>query len=268
MDRDTLKKVQSVFLEIALEVRRVCEENNISYFLSDGTCLGAVRHQGFIPWDDDLDIGMLREDYDRFRAIANEKLDPRYCFQDWNTDPAYPHPFGKVRKKGTRYVGAKECELSEDGFYVDIFPMDYAPENPEDRKRQMRKQLHLYRIKLMKSGCRPWMEGETVLLKKRLGYIPYQIAAAFCSQEALIRKYEAVSKAPRGSIVYEQEAVSVSHEFPADLLRNLEKIPFAGELFPCPQDYDTYLRVLYGEYMQLPPEDQRENRHQIRILQF
>ena len=87
MEQNVLRKVQLTELEIAKEIKRVCEENGIRYFLYRGTFLGAVRHQGFIPWDDDMDIAMLREDYDRFRAIAPEKLDKRDCFQEGRTAP-------------------------------------------------------------------------------------------------------------------------------------------------------------------------------------
>ena len=89
MERELLRKVQLTQLEIAKEIRRVCEENDIPYFLTCGTLLGAVRHQGFIPWDDDMDVGMLRENYEKFCRIAPEKLKPEYCWQTWYTDPNY-----------------------------------------------------------------------------------------------------------------------------------------------------------------------------------
>lgn len=123
MERELLRKVQLTQLEIAKEIRRVCEENDIPYFLTCGTLLGAVRHQGFIPWDDDMDVGMLRENYEKFCRIAPEKLKPEYCWQSWYTDPNYALPFGKVRKRGTLYLEAKSHRLEENGFYVDIFPL-------------------------------------------------------------------------------------------------------------------------------------------------
>ena len=107
MEKDLLRKVQLTQLEIAKEIHRVCEENDIRYFLSDGTFLGAVRHQGFIPWDDDMDIGMLREDYEKFCRIAPQKLGEKYVFQNWYTDPNYGLPFGKVMKRGTVYQESK-----------------------------------------------------------------------------------------------------------------------------------------------------------------
>ena len=129
-------------------------------------------------------------------------------------------------------------------------------------------QLHLYRLKLMKSGCRPWMENDRMLLKKRIGYIPYQICAFFMSQKQLISAFERVSRCPAGNMVYQQVAMPQSFEYPADLFLNLQTLYFEGEPFSCPKDYDTFLSTLYGDYMTLPPEDQRENRHQIRILEF
>ena len=268
MDSETLKKVQSVFLEITLEVTRVCEENNIPYSLCCGTFLGAVRHQGFIPWDDDVDLCMLREDYERFRRIAPQKLDSRYCFQDWHTEENYPHPFGKVRKKGTHYVESKGCPLKEDGFYVDIFPVDNAPQDLKARKALARRQLHLYRLKLMKSGCTVWKEEDRTILKKRLGYIPYQIAACFFSQKKLNALFDRTIEVPAGDTVYEQTATPVIYYFPDALCRSRKTYDFCGHALSGYTDADTYLRILYGDYMQLPPEDQRENRHQIRVLDF
>lgn len=104
MERDVLRRVQLIELEIAKEVKRVCDENGIRYFLYRGTFLGAVRHKGFIPWDDDMDIGMLRSDYEKFCRIAPQKLDKAYCFQNWHTDQNYALPFGKVRKRNTVFV--------------------------------------------------------------------------------------------------------------------------------------------------------------------
>ena len=107
MDSETLRKVQLVQLEIAKEISRVCDENGIKYFLTGGTLLGAVRHGGFIPWDDDLDIGMFRQDYEKFLEIAPVSLREQYKIIDWNSDQSYPHPMGKVIKKGTLYKESK-----------------------------------------------------------------------------------------------------------------------------------------------------------------
>lgn len=268
MEQEILQQVQPVLLEIAREIKRVCEENNIRYFMYRGTFLGAVRHQGFIPWDDDMDFAMLREDYEKFRKIAPEKMNPQYCFQDWHTDPGYAHPFGKVRKRGTRYVEAKCRPLAENGFYVDIYPLDFAPEDPAQRAKLARQQLHLYRVKLMKSKYTPWKEGDRVILKKRIGYLLYQTIALFVSQKTLIRTYERISQVPAGDTLYEQSALPRAYYFEKGWCETLSQYPFDGETFPGPADYDSFLGSLYGNYMELPPEGQRENRHQIMELDF
>ena len=167
-----MRKVQLTQLEIAKEIKRVCEENDIRYFLADGTFLGAVRHKGFIPWDDDMDFGMLRADYEKFCRIAPSKLKPEYCLQTWYTDPNYSLPFGKVMKRGTVYLESKKTRrLKENGFYVDIFPYDYVPENQTERSRYAAKLLNIYRVKLMRSGYKPWMDNDKIVWKKRIGYL-------------------------------------------------------------------------------------------------
>lgn len=267
MEQSVLKRVQPVLLEMLREIDRVCQENGIRYFLYRGTFLGAVRHQGFIPWDDDLDVAMLREDYEKFCAIAPEKLDMRYTFQNWHTDPQYAHPFGKLRKRNTMYLEAKSGNpLKENGFYVDVYPLDFVP---EDYRALARKLMHLYRLKLMKSGYTPWQEGTKTIWKKRIGYLAYQTAALFVSQKQIIDRYEAlIFAAGKSSRVYEQSALPRDYLFDVQWCRELKPYAFEDGMFPGPMDYDAFLSTLYGNYMELPPEGERENRHQIIRMDF
>ncbi len=268
MEQAVLRRVQLTELEIAKEVKRVCLESGIPYFLYRGTFLGAVRHQGFIPWDDDMDIGMLRRDYEDFRRVAPEKLEG-CCFQDWHTDQNYALPFGKVRRRGTVFVEAKCARLPENGIYIDIYPLDFAPEDPGARSRLAGQLLHLFRLKLMRSGYTPWMEEDRIVWKKRLGYLAYQALALPLSHETLIRRYEALTAAvPEGPTLYEQSALPRAYYFDASWCRELTEYPFEDTTFTGPKDYDSVLGTLYGDYMCLPPEDQRENRHQIQELDF
>ena len=269
MDRETLRKVQQTLLEIAKEIKRVCEENDIRYFLYRGTFLGAVRHQGFIPWDDDMDFAMLREDYDKFCRIAPEKLGEKFVFQNWHTDEKYALPFGKVRKRGTLYVESKCAQLEENGLYIDIYPLDFAPEAEADRAALAKKLLHLFRVKLMKSRYTPWKEEEKTILIKRLGYTAYQAASLFTTQKKLIDTYEAAFRAAGESgTLYEQSALPTTYYFDRKFYEESAMYPFEDTFFPGPKDYDTVLRNLYDDYMTLPPEDKRENRHQIKVLSF
>lgn len=262
-----MNKVQKIQLEMAKDIKRVCEENGIRYFLYRGTCLGAVRHKGVIPWDDDMDFGMLRGDYDKFCAIANEKLSSQYCFQNWHTDENYALPLGKVRKRNTVFIEAKCARLPENGIYVDIYPLDFAPADTGERSVLAKKLLHLFRLKLMKCKYTPWMEEETIIWKKRIGYLAYQFIALFFSQEALTRKYEALVRAvPEGDTLYEQSALPIAYYFEREWCTELAEYPYEDTTFSGPKNYDAFLSSLYGDYMELPPEDKRENRHQIKEL--
>ena len=270
MEQELLIKVRQVQLEIAREIRRVCEENDISYFLAHGTLLGAVRHGGFIPWDDDMDMGMLRQDYEKFCRIAPEKLKPEFCLQTWYTEPNYALPFGKVMKRNTVYLENKKTRrLQDNGIYVDIFPYDYAPEDPAEQKKLTDTLLSIYRMKLMKSGYRPWMEEDRIVWKKRIVYLYYQVKSLFVGQKELARDYDTLAVAIHNSnMVCEQSALPHPDYYERRCVEELADYSFEGEIFKGPKDYHKYLTDLYGDYMILPPEDQRENRHQIVEIDF
>lgn len=123
-----LRKLQMVELEILNEFVRLCEKHDLRYYLVGGTLLGAVRHQGFIPWDDDIDVAMPREDYDSFAKIAPQELNSQYFYQSPDTDPHYFLTYAKVRKNGTEvYEERFENSRFHKGIFIDIFPLDFCP---------------------------------------------------------------------------------------------------------------------------------------------
>ena len=270
MEQEVLRKVQMTLLEIAKEIKRVCEENDIRYFLSDGSFLGAVRHQGFIPWDDDMDMGMLREDYEKFCRIAPTALKPEFFLVKWDSDPNYGLPFGKVMKHNTVYLESKaNSRMREQGFYIDLFPFDNDPADAEAQQQLVRRLTGIGRMMKMKCGYRPWMEQDRIVLKKWVGYQYFGLKALFRSRELLSRSYEAlaVSDTETG-VVLEQSGRPRPTFFKKEWCEELASYTFEGITFPGPKNYDAYLTTHYGDYMQLPPEGSRENRHQIMKIDF
>lgn len=137
-----LRKVQLTILSIFREIVRICDENDICYFIIGGTALGTVRHGGFIPWDDDFDIGMTRENYNKFLTIAQKKLPQDLFLQTIETEPESPFYFAKVRKNGTKFVEkyCKNLNIHHGVYvYVDIFPYDNIPNDQKLRKKHHNK---------------------------------------------------------------------------------------------------------------------------------
>ena len=124
------RTLQMIQFQMLIEFDRVCRKNNIHYSIDGGTLLGAVRHKGFIPWDDDIDIAMLREDYEKLKTVVNE-FDPEICFfQDHETDPAYRWGYGKLRRTGTVFIRAGQEHINcKTGVFIDIFPLDDVPKS-------------------------------------------------------------------------------------------------------------------------------------------
>lgn len=269
MDQDLLRKVQLAQLEIAKEIKRVCEGNGIQYFLDSGSLLGAVRHKAFIPWDDDMDFGMIYDEYVRFLEIAPEKLGSDYFLQSWDTDSGYPFAFAKVLKKGTEYVedifekGDKRNEL-----YVDVFPYYPFPKDTCLQKKQ-KFWIQIYKhILMMQAGMTPWMRPESFVdkLKVRIMYTPFLLLGKICKRGKVIGRYKkalelAIDHA--GYAYFPTDMKFGSCVMPCACFSSFVELPFEDTFFQCPADYDTYLKSAYGDYMQLPPEDKRENHHKI-----
>ena len=272
MEKSLLRKVQLAELEILKDVARVCEENHISYFLSEGTLLGAVRHKGFIPWDDDIDIGMLRDDFERFLQIAPEKLKEKYYIQTWDTDPDFPFAIAKVRKLGTvfREVSSPDKEHCE--LFIDVFPYDVFPDSIMDQKKQGRKIDNYRKTFMMKSGIKPWKISRKTIVRFGvwLKYVPYIIRSWFCDKEATLVEYNRTMKKhnDRNTGFVFEECCGTDYGkfvFPIECIYPTSKIQFEGHVFRVPADPDMYLRIGYGDYMQLPPEEKRVNHAVVEV---
>lgn len=261
-----LRTVQRAQLDLLLELDRICKKNDIKYFLVGGSLIGAIRHKGFIPWDDDIDLGMLREDYEKFKDIVNMELDLDYAFFDWRNDPKSPHPFGKLKIKGSVYM---EKEARKTGMnneiFIDIFPFDKAPDVKKLQKRQKMKVLLLRKILQLKLG---WELQEGKGIRKRILYVCLKIIALFRPLDkwkdvlnAELQRYSNTQSKKRvnmcGAYAYEKEMV------PNEFLNKVIATDFEGYQVCIPEMYHEYLTKLYGDYMQLPPVEKRANKHGI-----
>ena len=258
-EHQQLKKVQ---LMIATDIKRVCENYNIRYFLDAGSMLGAVRHGGFIPWDDDMDIGMPKDDYKKFMEIASEELGEKYFVDNYNTNDENPLVFTKIRILGTEYIENKSNALAKHKeVFVDIFPYYYISDNEILRKTEALKMQILTQMLLIKGGFKVW-KGESKL--KYIKFLPVQILAKCYSVKSIRNKIDKLYNKyvnTKNICVHAGSCYNYWY-FPTIWFNELVDIQFEGIKFKIPKEYDSFLRKAYGDYMKLPPEDERKT-HQI-----
>ena len=291
---EQLRRLQLVELDILLELDRICRKNHIDYFLCGGTLLGAVRHGGFIPWDDDVDVGFFREDYERFCRIFQEQADStKYFLQTWKTDRYYRWNYGKIRRLGTEYVRAGQEHMKyRTGISIDIFPYDYLPVDQALQKKIADSQekiiLDPYHTKwgwgeLLKSKDMQPLRRQArkcACLRKiaysivgkyqdprwymRLGYgvlalIPGRFAAACLEKTA--RKYNDRSR--YGGLRVRQFGYASDWKVPkqgwrTDHMSERTEIMFEGFPFLTIKNTHWYLSGGFGEgYMEMPPPEMR-----------
>ena len=265
-----LRKAQLLMLKILKEVHKICEENNIKYFLSDGTLIGAIRHQGFIPWDDDLDIGMLREDYEKFCKIAPQILSENFILQNFQTDKGYGLQFGKVILKNTVWIEqvAKNTNRQWSGIYIDIFPYDNITENKKMQKLINRLYIFIQGLILIKFKYINISNYES--MAKKLKYVLKKIYLCTISKKLLIYIRDSICKRylnKSKSLVTKYGGNFYKNQNPYNFYKDLTLQNFEDTSFYIPKNYDKILKNLYGNYMEIPPIE-KQRQHGIEYFDF
>lgn len=260
MNRDELRQMQLIQLEILEEVDRICTKHHISYAVEGGTLLGAVRHKGFIPWDDDVDIAMVRSEYKKFCKICEKEMNKeKYFFQNHDTDSEYRWGYAKVLKNGTSFVryGQEHMKMKR-GVYVEIFPMDGIPKNKIEK--DIFNFLRLLCRKVMwsevgKVSCKTWGMR---LWFRLLNKIP--VDRVFDILDFLAKKYDERKADYVTCLSFPDCWVKGKPGFKREYYLDTKRMTFEGKEICVPQKEKELLSTLFGEnYMTPPPFNERES---------
>ena len=260
-DQESLNKLHQVHQEILDEFNRICNKNKLTYFLVGGTYIGAIRHEGFIPWDDDIDVGMPREDYEKFINISKKELNNKYFLDCFETNPNYFFPYAKIKKNNTIFDEEVLHHLdNHKGIFIDIFPFDNVSKN--NFGLRMRAILAKAiadamacknKIKKLSSSLHPVITFFLLILGKRTLMRWQKKIVTYCKDNN--SKYMCDIAFGYG---YQKELIERYHVIPT------RELPFAGKKYSCMKD-DVYLKNIYGDYMQIPPKEKRKTHKPLNI---
>ena len=237
-DTEILNRIKDVEKQILCKYIEICEKYHLRYFVAFGTLLGTVRHKGFIPWDDDIDVGMPREDYERFLQIAQKECGEEYFLQTVDTDPEYHLYFAKLRMNRTRFVeNSLQKSGSITGFYIDIFPYDEISDDEAEMEKQLNRAvrwgmiLSIYKVKEPQIG--QYGPAKDFVMRSI-----WHILHGADAKKWIIEKKE---------------------------IEQLVDVPFENITVKIPCGYDAILTRCYGDYMKLPDEKDRVNHMPVEI---
>lgn len=258
-----LEKLHRLDILLANELNKICEKHNIKYFMLAGTLLGAIRHKGFIPWDDDMDFGMRRADFERFIEVCSLELNKeKFHFQTMSTEKAYPFNFVKLTLKNTEIVEEfSKGKLKNNGIFIDIFPVD----NISDNKLKAYFQLKLF-----------WVFRNLLLIKLGYGddskkfYKFGRILSRLFPIDFLKYMKETVIKCANSEkskkVIVSDGTYGLKKEtIDSKWIDNLVSYQFEDSRFPGIEYYDEYLSYFYGDYMTPPKEDDRNHHNRTKI---
>lgn len=253
---EEIRQVQAIQLEMLEEVDRICTLRGIRYNIIAGTLLGAVRHKGYIPWDDDADVALLRPEYEKFRAACAAELDrTRFIFQDHRNTKGYRWGYGKLRRKGTLFLREYQEHMPYDqGIFIDVFPLDHVPDNYLLRSWHNFHCFCIRKVLWAKVGQYADKNRAMRLVYGLLQKIPEEwvlahydrfIAQSNAKKSAWVRIL--LFPTPNDAWGYRRRWYEESMDF-----------VFEGKTFPGIREYDEYLRFKFGDYMTLPPVNERK----------
>lgn len=267
---EQIAKIQKIELDNLKVLDKICKKIGIEYFVYGGTLIGAVRHNGFVPWDDDLDVAMSRSDYIKFISEAPLLLPDEYYLQTPYTDKNTPYLYSKLRLKGTKCVEYPHNKLNiEQGIYIDIYPIDNIPDCEEEYIKQFKKYQKLAKLYVLRQ-C-PYSYSMDINFKRKfknlirfilsfvIRLIPQNCFVNIVDN--IMTKYNNIETTRKGNLFYPKLGNVFYNLYP------LKDYSFEGLTIKIPNDFDTHLTMRYGNYMELPEEDERIG-HKPYLLEF
>ena len=253
-----IRDVQKAEMEILLEFDRVCKLHSIPYILFTGTMLGAVRHNGFIPWDDDIDVAMAREDYRRFVTACHQDLGDGYFLQDHESDPYYRENIAKVRKDGTVFQEARYEGLPmHQGVFIDIFPLDSLHGNRLVDTLHSQSVFLISLIRASINAVKMLDRGRRGRIRGLLNRVEKSVQRAQVRYMGIFNGHRTEHLVPFGLCRHQWRRYRIRRD---DLVDTVT-LDFEGHGFPVPRGYDRVLRDAYGDYMELPAPEERVPKH-------
>lgn len=254
-------------LHVYEEFSKVCQRNNLRYWVGEGNAIGALRHKGFIPWDDDFDVLMLRSDYERFKEICVKELPPHLKFVNWENAPDFQFTFGKIqdtREDVVLQIEKQVGHMLSGGIYIDILVINAYPQNSIARAIYKARLIALicvqrfhtfHFVELKRDGRLLWLLGCILAIMT----FSWKKRCAFNRLERLMRAYELEDKSPTW-----REGASLRTtlmEFPGRIWNAWTDVEFDGGVVRVPAGVDEYLRIQYGNYMKMPSKEKQRPTH-------
>ncbi len=259
----TPEELKQALLAIAVDFVHYCEENGLKYIMVGGTLLGAVRHKGFIPWDDDIDFGMPRDDYNRLHHLMREKpMEAKYKLYSLTAGNS-ANPFAKIVNTETEIINS--ANKLHPGLWIDIFPLDGIENNDAQLLQKKEKRFHRYAFLMEQASC-PYGSGKSPL--RRIAKIPVTAFARIRGAQYYGKKIETECTADTvDACAWIALAVwgGLKGTVKKEQMLSTCDMPFEGHSFKAPVGFDEYLTRVYGDYMTPPPESKRVN-HGLQVV--
>ena len=265
--KDKIRKMQLIELDMLKTLDDICRKNDISYEIDGGTLLGAIRHKGFIPWDDDVDVRMLRKDYDRFCEVCETQLDTnKYFLQTYKTDPEYRWQYARILRKGTFFDREhQEMIRMKRGIFIDIFPCDNMPSRHPQKEWFNFKCFFARKILYSVVGKKYEKNPIKHIFYCIISVIPPRTAHIIF--EKLVDKYHDQDTALVRTLGW--GAPEETRGFKRKWMIQRKEVLFEDALVWAPRDYDSHLKHMFGDnYMSPPPNEDQKPKHTAVEIDF
>lgn len=270
-----LHKLQIVLLEMMKKIDNICREENIEYFLLGGTFIGAVRHKGFIPWDDDIDIAMDRENYQKFIKIIDEKLPKNMKLLYYKNNVTYEH-WIKIINNDFKIMEKKDNIITEQKVYIDIFPFDNITDN-FIKRFIFKVQIYLKAIQLRLSKMFYIYESNDQKFKKKYKNVLVKILKlfkGFFNQQRVVEEYDKLISKYKNKNTKLIANLCVNYSFSKiyremfekEKIKEIVKYDFEDAKLNGIKNYDYLLGQTFGNYMKLPPKDEQISKHFVKLI--